>query len=102
MTTLPEYLRHADRFGTELVYESAAMDGQDATILALLRVELDAIKAGRKSNGYSVGKRRKRSREETAKAVEALSLAGLTRVEIAAKLGVSDKTVDNYMAAAAA
>lgn len=67
--------------------------------MALLRVELDYLNATEKGATFTIGKRRKRSTEETAKAVELLSIAGLTRREIAGKLGLSDKTVDNYFTA---
>jgi DNA-directed RNA polymerase specialized sigma24 family protein len=97
--TLAEYVRHAEKFGTELVYETAEQDGLPAKELALLRVEIDYLVATAKSGGYSVGKKRQRSKEETAKAVELLSVAGLTRREIAEKMVLSDKTVDRYLAA---
>ncbi len=61
----------------------------------------NALEASARSGRYSVGKHRKLSREETANAVRLLSVAELTRREMAAKLGVSDKMVDNYLAAGA-
>ncbi len=101
MPSLQEYLRHAELYGTDGVYESAEAEEHDSSTLALLRVELDALEAAARSGRYSAGKRRKRSREETTNAVRLLSVGGLTRREIAAKLGVSDKTVANYLAVAA-
>ena len=63
-----------------------------------LRIELDAIEAGRKSGRFNVGKRRRRSEMETARYAFALAqeLAenGLVRTvvehRVADKLGVSD------------
>jgi hypothetical protein len=64
-----------------------------------LQLELDRIEANRKgrSGRFTVGKRRRRSRAETAVAAQLLADDGLTRVEIAAKLGVSAKTIDNLL-----
>lgn len=95
--TLAEFVRHAQKFGTELVYETASMSlGPRA--LARLQVELDAIEAGRKSgSGFSIGKRRRRSREQTREAVVQLSVEGFVIPAIADKLGLSDKTVKNYL-----
>jgi DNA-binding NarL/FixJ family response regulator len=99
--TLDQYLRHAHKFGTECVYETAEMSGLSKRDLALLRIELDDLEARKRGERFSIGKRRKRSREETQQAVELLSVAGLTRKEIGGKLGLSDKTVDNYFGALA-
>jgi hypothetical protein len=64
-----------------------------------LQFELDGIEANRKSNGerFTIGKRRRRSRTETAVAAQLLAEDGLTRSEIAEKLNVRVKTVDNLL-----
>jgi DNA-binding NarL/FixJ family response regulator len=96
--TLEQLITHARRYGVGGVYEAAELCfGPKA--LARLQVELDAIEAGRKSgSGFSVGKRRRRSREQTRAAVVQLSLEGFVVPAIADKLGISDKTVRNYLA----
>jgi hypothetical protein len=103
--TLAQFIRHAELFGTDLVDETAAngllgaiADGYlDERELRRLRVELDTIEAGRRSGRYRVGRRRRRSRTETRVAAQLLAEDGLTRVEIAEKLGVSAKTIDNAL-----
>jgi hypothetical protein len=96
--TLTGLIRHARLFGTESVYETAVMERLPKANLARLRIELDAIDAGRKSShGYTVGKRRRRSSDETRDAVLALSVDGLVPAAIADKLGLSDRSVRRYL-----
>jgi hypothetical protein len=99
--TLKTYVRHAAQFGTESVYETAEMEGHGSQTLARLRIELDAIEAGRKSGRFTIGKRRRRSAEETRAAVEALSVDGLVPLAIAGKLGISETRVREHLRAAA-
>ena len=85
-------------FGTECVYETAEQEGLSSTDLARLRIELDELAAGRKSKlGFSIGKRRRRSSEETRAATLALSVDGFVPKAIADKLGISDRTVRSYL-----
>ena len=95
--SLADFIGHAKRYGTAQVYETAAMSlGPRA--LARLQIELDAIEARTKSgSGYSIGKRRRRSRAQTRAAVIQLSVEGFVVPAIADKLGISDKTVRNYL-----
>jgi DNA-binding NarL/FixJ family response regulator len=66
--------------------------------LARLRIELDELDAGRKSkHGFSIGKRRRRSADETREAAVALSVDGFVPKAIADKLGISDRTVRSYL-----
>jgi hypothetical protein len=90
---LAEYMRHAELFGVELVYETASGNGFSERELARLRVELDAIEAGRKRGRFTVGSRRRRTPEETAEAVRMLRDEGLVIAAIADKLGISDRHV---------
>jgi hypothetical protein len=94
------YHRHAEQFGTEAVYETTEMEGHGEQALARLRIELDALEAGRKAGRFTVGKRRRRSAEETRAAVEALSVDGLVPLAIAGKLGISKRRVMAYLRAA--
>jgi hypothetical protein len=98
--TLKSYVRHAAQFGTDGVYESAEMEGHGPQALARLRIELDSLELGRKVGRYTVGKRRRRSAEETKAAVQALSVDGLVPLAIAGKLGISKKRVMEYLRAA--
>jgi hypothetical protein len=98
--TLERFVRHAQLFGTECVAETAS-DYLGPQAMARLRVELDGIERGRKSSaGFSVGKRRRRSREETTAAIIQLSVEGLVPGAIADKLGVSDSYVSKALRAA--
>jgi hypothetical protein len=94
--TLKDFIRHARKFGTECVYETAEMY-LGGKALGRLRIELDAIEAGRKSGGFTVGKRRRRSKQETIAAVLALSEDGLVRSAIPDRLGLSDSRVKQYL-----
>jgi hypothetical protein len=86
MSRLADYVRHAELFGIECVYESASdLDEREA---ALLRVELDRIEAARKNGHYTVGKRRRRSPEETRTLILALRAEGLVDQAIATRLGI--------------
>jgi DNA-directed RNA polymerase specialized sigma24 family protein len=137
VSDLAAYVRHAELFGTECVYETA-QDGwlnerrrefppidlmrmtpaeRDEFLaereqafaaykrdvehavrwLQRLRLELDSIEAGRMRGRYHVGRCRRRSRAETRVAAQLLADEGLTRVEIAEKMGVSVKTIDNAL-----
>jgi hypothetical protein len=94
-------LRHARKYGAEGVYETAEpIFGEKA--LGRLRIELDSIEAGRKSGGFTVGKRRRRSKAETREAVLALSVDGLVVPAIADKFGLSDFTVKQHLRATGA
>lgn len=94
--TLDTLLRHARKYGAEGVYETATpLFGEKA--LERLRVELDSIEAGRKSGGFTVGKRRRRSEEETRQAVLSLSVEGMVVPAIADKMGLSDATVRRHL-----
>jgi DNA-binding NarL/FixJ family response regulator len=96
-------MRHAERFGTESVYETAEAENLPSRDLALLRVELDSLEAGRKSSrGFTIGRRRRRTRDETRDAVLALSVQGLVPKSIADKLGIADRTVRRYLQASGA
>ena len=96
--TLDQLIRHARSFGTECVYETAEQEGLSSADLARLRIELDELDAGRKSkHGFSIGKRRRRSADETREAALALSVDGFVPKAIADKLGISDRTVRGYL-----
>jgi len=96
--TLDQLVRHARLFGTECVYETAEQEGLSSADLARLRIELDELEAGRKSkHGFSIGKRRRRSSDETRDAALALSVDGFVPKAIADKLGISDRTVRGYL-----
>ena len=74
---LDQLIRHASLFGTECVYETGEQEGLPNADLARLRIELDELDAGRKSRlGFSIGKRRRRSSDETRAAALALSVDG--------------------------
>jgi DNA-binding NarL/FixJ family response regulator len=96
--TLDQLIRHARSFGTECVYETGEQAGLPSADLARLRIELDELDAGRKSKyGFSIGKRRRRSADETREAAIALSVDGFVPKAIADKLGISDRTVRSYL-----
>jgi DNA-binding NarL/FixJ family response regulator len=96
--TLDQLIRHARSFGTECVYETGEQEGLSSADLARLRIELDELDAGRKSKlGFSIGKRRRRSSDETRAAALALSVDGFVPKAIADKLGISDRTVRSYL-----
>jgi hypothetical protein len=101
--TLDQLIRHARSFGTECVYETGEQEGLPSVDLARLRIELDELEAGRKSKyGFSIGKRRRRSSDETRAAALALSVDGFVPKAIADKLGISDRTVRSYLKQAGA
>jgi hypothetical protein len=90
---LDRFLRHARHFGPEDI-ERVAAGYLPAEDLVRLRIELDALERTRKSaRGYSVGRRRRRSRAETRDTVAQLLADGLVPAAIADKLGVSDSYV---------
>jgi hypothetical protein len=96
--TLDQLIRHARSFGTECVYETGEQEGLPSADLARLRIELDELEAGRKSKyGFKIGKRRRRSSDETRAAALALSVDGFVPKAIADKLGISDRTVRGYL-----
>jgi hypothetical protein len=95
---LDQLIRHAHLFGTECVYETGEQEGLFSADLARLRIELDELEAGRKSkHGFSIGKRRRRSSDETRDGALALSVDGFVPKAIADKLGISDRTVRGYL-----
>jgi hypothetical protein len=95
---LDQLIRHAQSFGTECVYETGEQEGLSSADLTRLRIELDELDAGRKSkHGFRIGKRRRRSSEETRDAALALSVDGFVPKAIADKLGISDRTVRGYL-----
>jgi Homeodomain-like domain len=95
---LDQLIRHARLFGTECVYETGEQEGLSSADLARLRIELDELEAGRKSKyGFKIGKRRRRSSDETRAAALALSVDGFVPKAIADKLGISDRTVRSYL-----
>lgn len=90
MTSVAAFIRHAHLYGTESVEEVAAAYLTPGELTSL-RIELDVIERSRKSShGFSNGKRRKRSSEETAEMVEQLLAEGLVPAAVADKLGISD------------
>lgn len=91
------FIRHAQLFGIECVFETADSNGFSGRELALLRVELDAIERGRKAGRYTVGSRRRRSPEETVQAVRLLRDRGLVVGAIAVKLDVSNGYVSKCL-----
>ena len=96
--TLDQLIRHARLFGTECVCETGEQEGLPSADLARRRIELDELDAGRKSRlGFSIGKRRRRSSDETRDAALALSVDGFVPKAIADKLGISDRTVRSYL-----
>jgi hypothetical protein len=100
---LDQFIRHAHLFGTECVFETGEQEGLSSADLARLRIELDELDAGRKSkHGFSIGKRRRRSADETREAAVALSVDGSVPKAIADKLGISDRTVRSYLKASGA
>jgi hypothetical protein len=95
---LTKYIRHAEKFGVECVFETAQDDGAlSMRHLARLRLELDAIEADRKRGRFTVGARRRRSSDETATAVLMLRDEGLVVAAIADKLGVTDRYVKRHL-----
>ena len=95
---LDQLIRHARLFGTECVYLTGEQEGLSSADLARLRIELDELDARRKSRlGFSIGKRRRRSSDETRAAALALSVDGFVPKAIADKLGISDRTVRGYL-----
>jgi Homeodomain-like domain len=95
---LDQLIRHVRLFGTECVYETGEQEGLPSADLARLRIELDELEAGRKSGlGFSIGKQRRRSSDETRAAALALSVDGFVPKAIADKLGISDRTVRSYL-----
>jgi hypothetical protein len=98
---VPSYeslLLHAEKFGPEGVEEIARLY-LGPRRLARLQIELDELTATRKNGRYTVGRRRQRSEEETALAIELLSVEGLTTEEIASKIGVSSEHVQRVQKA---
>lgn len=96
--TLDQLIRHARSFGTDCVYETGEKEGLPSADLTRLRIELDELDAGRKSkHGFKIGKRRRRSSDETRAAALALSVDGFVPKAIADKLGISDRTVRGYL-----
>lgn len=88
--TLEEFIKHAEKFGAECVFEVASSNGFSERELLQLRIELDAIEAARKGIRFTVGTRRRRAPAETVEAVLALAHEGLVVSAIADKLGVTD------------
>jgi hypothetical protein len=87
---LDDFRKHARLFGDEGVYGVATnyLAGED---LARLRVEIDEARANERGRyGTVIGKRRKRSADETAKLALRLSMDGLVPAAISEKLGISD------------
>jgi hypothetical protein len=71
---LDQLVRHARLFGTECVFETGEQEGLPSAELARLRIELDELDAGRTSkHGFSIGKRRRRSADETLWAKETIA-----------------------------
>jgi hypothetical protein len=91
--TVSQFIRHAQLFGTELVFETASENGFSELELERLRIELDAIEAARKSGRFTVGRRRRRAPDETVRAARQLRSEGLVVAAIADKLGISDAHV---------
>jgi len=95
---LEKLIRHANLFGTVCVFETAEPEGLSSAALARLRIELDELDVGCKSKqGFSIGKRRRRSSDETRAAALALSVDGFVPKAMADKLGISDRTVRGYL-----
>jgi hypothetical protein len=99
--TLAEFVRHAELFGSECVFETAehCLDERE---LRHLRIELDTIEAERieaerRRGRYRVGRKRRRTRAESQAAIQFLLDEGLTRGEVAGKLGLSLRTMDFYL-----
>jgi hypothetical protein len=86
--TLKKLIRHAQRFGTEEVFETAEADGFDPKTLALLRVELDRIDGTLRP--VDRPHRRRRTEAEAVLAAVELRNAGLVIPAIADRLHVSD------------
>jgi hypothetical protein len=98
MTELHYYLRHAQLYGAECVYETAATH-LPAGELALLRVELDRIDAHQPRGRFaSKTRKRRRSREETLAAAVALREQGLVIGAIADKLAITCKVAKELLA----
>jgi len=82
------------------IYRTTEFDNAKQEVvdrLFRLRVELDAIEAGRKGVRFTVGTRRRRSSTETAKAIFVLHDEGLITSEIAEKLGISAPHVQRVL-----
>jgi len=95
---LDAFIAHAQAHGVEGVYETASDGFLRRKELMRLRVELDAIAAGKRGRyGTLIGKRRRRTSEETRDAVLVLSEEGLVRDAIADKLGISERTVRKHL-----
>jgi hypothetical protein len=98
MTKLRDYLRHAQLYGSDCVYETAATH-LAAGELALLRIELDQLERRAVKGRFArKARKRRRSGEETLIAVVTLREQGLVVGAIADKLGISIKVVKELLA----
>jgi hypothetical protein len=61
VSTLAEFVRHAELYGTDCVYETAS--GGYRLNLTELKIELDRLEAMRKSGRFTVGKTRRRDQQ---------------------------------------
>jgi hypothetical protein len=95
--TFEQFMRHAELFGIECVFETAA-EYLPVVEMDRLRIELDAIERERRHGRFTVGKNRRRSETETVRYAVALAQelaeAGLSSRaignKVADKLGLSD------------
>jgi len=91
--TLAEYVRHAELFGSECVYETAEVDLSGTELIQLDR-ELTRIDTERRRRFGKVPQRKRMSLERKRQTVVWLTNEGLPATRIAEQLGLSVRRVE--------
>lgn len=88
--TLKQFIRHAERFGPELVVETArtCLTSDEVNVL-----ELAIIECGRKNGKRTTGSRRRRTTDKLEEHVLELDRRGMVRTAIADTLNIADRRV---------